>query len=84
MRAMPRRFVIAQWPNAPLWVALVAAVVGRLTHGWVHAYASAVFYAGLTVWAYLEATEGVNWFRRLLGGAFLVYVLVRIAGAVHG
>jgi hypothetical protein len=79
----PRRFVLAQWPNPPLWVALATSLVGRLTHGWAHAYATAVFSAALTVWAYLEAVHGVNWFRRLLGAGFLVFVVARLAGQVH-
>jgi hypothetical protein len=73
---------IAQWPNPPLWVALAGALVGRLTDGRVHDVATAVFFMALTVWAYLEVTDGVNWFRRLLGAAGLVYVLVRIVGAI--
>ncbi|MGZ4275814.1 MAG: hypothetical protein ACXVFK_04040 [Solirubrobacteraceae bacterium] len=82
-RGWPRSFVLAQWPNPPLWVALAAAVVGRLTSGRVHDYATGVFLVALAVWAYLEATGGANWFRRLLGAGFLVYVVVRIAGRVH-
>ena len=82
LRFAPGGFVLAQWPNPPLWVALVAALVGRLTDGRVHAVATAVFFMGLTVWAYLELTDGVNWFRRLLGAAGLVYVLARIVGAI--
>ena len=82
LRFAPGGFVLAQWPNPPLWVALVAALVGRFTDGRVHDVATAVFFMGLTVWAYLEVTDGVNWFRRLLGAAGLVYVLARIVGAI--
>ena len=66
-------------PNAPLAVALIASVAGRLTDGEAHRYASAVFYVALGIWAFGEATTGVNWFRRLLGAGFLVYVVVRLA-----
>ena len=48
----------------------------------MHDVATAVFFMGLTVWAYLELTDGVNWFRRALGVAGLVYVLVRMVGAI--
>ncbi len=82
-RSWPRRFVLFQWPNPPLWAALAAAAVSQVSGGWLYAYARAVFYAGLAAWAYLELTEGVNWFRRLLGAAFLAYAVVRIATAVH-
>lgn len=79
----PRGFVLLQFPNAPLGVALLASVASRFTHGLASAYASAAFYVGLGVWAYLEAVSGVNWFRRLLGAGFLVYVLVRLALDLH-
>ncbi len=82
LRFAPGGFVLAQWPNPPLWVALAGGLVGRLTDGRVHDVATAVFFMGLTVWAYLELTDGVNWFRRALGAAGLVYLLVRIVGAI--
>jgi hypothetical protein len=66
-------------PNAPLAVALIAAVAGRLTDGVAHRYSSAVCYVALGIWAFGEATGGVNWLRRLLGVGFLVYVVVRLA-----
>ena len=57
---VPPSFPVAQFPNAPLWVALVAGVIGRVVEGRGGDYASAVFYAALSVWAYEETTEGVN------------------------
>jgi len=82
LRVAPGGFVLAQWPNPPLWVALAGALVARLGHGRVHDVATAVFFMGLTVWAYLEVTDGVNWFRRALGVAGLAYALVRMVGAI--
>ena len=82
LRFAPGGFVLAHSPNPPLWVALAGALAGRLTGGRLHDYATAVFFMGLTVWAYLELTEGANWFRRALGVAGLAYVLVRRAGAI--
>jgi hypothetical protein len=78
---LPPRFPVVQFPNAPLIVALLAAVVAGQTHGTTHSYAMAVEYLGLTVWAYEELARGVNWFRRLLGAAFVVVLIVRVA---HG
>lgn len=82
-KGWPSRFVIVQVPNAPLIVALAASVVGRFTHGTVADYASSVFYVALGIWAYGEAREGVNWFRRLLGCGFLIYIVVSLALALH-
>jgi hypothetical protein len=79
----PASFPVAQFPNAPLAAALAGILVERLTEGRTHAYAQAVVSVGLGVWAYGELTEGVNWFRRLLGGAGLVYVLVRLGMALE-
>jgi hypothetical protein len=80
-RGWPESFPLAQFPNAPLLVALGGSLVAALTEGSVHAYAHAVFYVGLTVWAWEELTAGVNWFRRALGAAGLVYV-VRVGEAL--
>lgn len=38
----------------------------------------AVFFVGLTIWAYLELAEGVNGFRRVLGAVGLAYVIFAI------
>jgi hypothetical protein len=49
----------------------------------VHDYARAAFYAGLAGWAWGELTDGVNWVRRALGVAGLVYVVVKVGGALR-
>lgn len=74
-------YVVAQFPNAPLLVALAAALTSLfLDDGTAAAdVARSVFYVGLTVWAYEEATDGVNRFRKVLGIAGLLFVVVRIA-----
>ena len=76
---VPPSFPVAQFPNAPLLVAFAAFLVDRLVEGRAGDYASAVFFTALAVWAYQELTDGVNWFRRLLGAAGLVFVVVRLA-----
>jgi len=75
---VPRRFPIIQWPNPPLWAALVAMVVSRLASGLAGSIAEAVFYLAIGAWAYLEIAEGVNWFRRLLGAGVAAYLAVRL------
>ena len=78
-RGWPESFPLAQFPNPPLLAALGGSVVAALTEGAVHDYARAVFYVGLAAWAWEELAGGVNWFRRGLGAAGLVYVVVRVA-----
>ncbi len=75
-----RGYTVAQFPNAPLFAALIGLVASWLLSQGSTAYgiARAVFYVGLAIWAWLELTEGVNGFRRLLGAGGLLYVLVSI------
>ena len=80
-RGWPTRFVLVQLPNPPLLVALAAIATAALTHGRVADYATAIGKVGLAAFAYLELAEGVNWFRRVLGAAVLVQVVVTLARA---
>jgi hypothetical protein len=79
----PRRFPIVQFPNLPLIVAFVAGEAGRFAHGTDHAYTASVSYLAMTIWAYEELTHGVNWFRHLLGAAYAVIMVARVAHALH-
>jgi hypothetical protein len=80
----PRRFPIAQFPNLPLIVAVAAGIAHDFITGTTGRYLQAVAYVALGIWAYDEVTRGANWFRRLLGATFLVIVVVRVAGDIHG
>ena len=77
-RGWPTAFPVAQLPNAPLLLALVGLLVAALASGSVHDYARGAFYAGLAAWAWEEMVSGVNWLRRVLGLAGLVYVVVKL------
>ncbi len=78
-----RGLTVAQFPNPPLIVALLAAVVGRIAaSGTVDDCARAIFYVALTAWAWEEAAHGVNWFRRALGVAALLYIVVSLCAAL--
>jgi hypothetical protein len=81
-RGWPARFPLAQFPNPPLLAALGGWLVAALSTGSVHDYARATFYAGLAAWAWEELAGGVNWFRRTLGAAGLVYVVVKLGAAL--
>jgi hypothetical protein len=75
--------VIVQFPNAPLIIAFIAGETAKHTHAPGHAYASAVSYLALVIWAYLELVEGVNWFRRLLGLGYAISTVVHLALALQ-
>lgn len=74
----PAAFPVAQLPNAPLLFALAGLLVAGLTSGSVHGYGRGAFYAGLAAWAWEESASGVNWLRRVLGVAGIVYVVVKL------
>ncbi len=78
----PERFPLAQFPNPPLLLAFGGWLVAAPTDGSLHAAGRGVFYAGLSVWAWGEMTDGANWFRRAAGVAGLVYVVAQIAALV--
>lgn len=80
----PRDYPIAQFPNPPLIVGLVALGLRYLASGtWADAL-GAIGYVFIGVWAYLEITAGVNLFRRVLGLAGLAYVVVAITRGLAG
>jgi hypothetical protein len=76
----PRHFVLAQFPNLPLLVALAGWALAAGTAGGVHDVGRAIFTIALGAWAWEEAADGVNWFRRLLGAAALAWLVVSLAG----
>ena len=45
----------------------------------IHDLARAISYVALTIWAYEEATDGVNGFRKALGIGALVWIVVALA-----
>lgn len=71
------QLVLAQLPNLPLiaWgvFRLAASAVGE---GQARTGCERLSTAFLLIWAYLEITEGVNWFRRMLGT--VVFAVVSI------
>jgi hypothetical protein len=81
-RGWPRRFPILQLPNPPLLFALSGWVLAGLADGAAHDVGRAVFTVGLAVWAGEEALEGANWFRRLLGVAVFVWIVVGLGRAL--
>lgn len=76
----PRSYPVAQFPNAPLLVALAGSLLARVAGGGGHDIGRAVFIVGLAVWAWGEATDGVNGLRRVLGAGALVWLVVSVAG----
>jgi hypothetical protein len=79
----PRRFPVVQFPNLPLVIGLLSGYGSRYVGGTGHVYLLAAGYLAMTIWAYEELARGTNWFRRLLGLAYLVILVVRVAHGLH-
>ena len=79
----PRSYPIVQFPNAPLIVAFASGLLASHSHSRAHAYAQAVSYLAMAIWAYLELFHGVNVLRRLLGLAYTISTAVHLANALH-
>ena len=82
-RGWPSRFVLVQFPNLPLTVALVSSLAAGLTGGRAAGYATAVSRLALAVFAYLELSDGANWFRRLLGAVVLIWLVITLGHALR-
>jgi len=69
---------IAQFPNVPLSVFLVAVVVRWVAHpsGTAGTVVDVVAAVALITWAVDEVVRGVNPWRRMLGGGVLAYAVV--------
>lgn len=67
------KIAIIQLPNIPLMVWLAATVAGRLLHNNVLMIIASI---ALVIWAVDEIARGVNPFRRCLGAAVLVAILI--------
>jgi hypothetical protein len=77
----PPRFPIVQFPNLPLIIALIAGEASHFVSGTDHAYVLSASYLAMTIWAYEELANGSNWFRHLLGLAYTIILILRVA---HG
>ena len=78
----PRAYPLVQAPNAPLLVALVAALLTFADIGGSAGFWGTVTTVAVLAWALLEIAAGANTFRRVLGTAVLIWVVVGLAG-VH-
>ena len=67
------KIVIAQTPNLPLSVGIVASLLKLLvTTGQINLALDIVAFGSLFTWAWEELFQGVNYFRRALGLIVLV------------
>jgi hypothetical protein len=71
------KIVLAQMPNLPLIVWIVASILALIfTSGKINTVLDVVANGSLFTWAWLELFQGVNYFRRALGLAVLVAIII--------
>lgn len=74
-RTKDGRFVIMQFPNWPLWVAIACYVLLKFVDGPLGIVLFIAMKVVLIYWAILEIVSGVNNWRRLLGLVVFVWVI---------
>lgn len=80
------RYVVAQWPNLPLWLFLAGTVVSLLLPltGVMEMALRLGTAAALLWWALWEVLQGVNPFRRILGSGVALWVLLGLIRQLVG
>jgi hypothetical protein len=69
--------VLGQMPNLPILVWLTATLLNLIpTSASIHGVLETIAFGSLFTWAWQELFEGVNYFRRALGLAVLIGVIV--------
>lgn len=69
-------YVIAQWPNLPLYMIGVSALLSRAGFGQdITRLFQLTTFGSIFLWAYLEITQGDAPFRRVLGAAAMIWLL---------
>jgi hypothetical protein len=71
------QIVLAQMPNLPLIVWIVTSILALIfTTGKINTVLDVLANGSLFTWAWLELFQGVNYFRRALGLAVLIGIIV--------
>ncbi|BDI19690.1 hypothetical protein ANSO36C_54920 [Nostoc cf. commune SO-36] len=71
------KIVLAQMPNLPFILWIVASILSLIfTSGKINTVLDVVANGSLYTWAWLELFQGVNYFRRALGLAVLIAIIV--------
>lgn len=81
-RGWPADNPVAQFPNAPLLIAIGAWIARQVTDGTANDWASAIFYVALACFAFWELVDGVNRFRRIGGAVILAWTVYLVSDAL--
>lgn len=70
-------YIIAQKPNLPIIVWFVSFVLLQFfSIGVVHTLLALISFGAIFTWAWLEIFQGVNAFRKVLGGVVMAFILL--------
>lgn len=69
---------IFQIPNAQLIIAVIGYLLDKFTSGAVQKTGFMVYILAITVWSYLEITQGVSLFRKILGGVVMIITAINL------
>jgi len=73
------KIVLGQTPNIPLIFFLFLTIItALLPDGQLKSSMSQVATCFAFIWAYLELIEGINYFRKVLGGTVIIFIVVNI------
>lgn len=61
------KLAVAQWPNTPLWTAVILWLIGLVPVSELQLFSQWAVIPVILYWAYLEIFFGDSSFRRLLG-----------------
>ena len=69
-------YVIAQWPNLPVYLIMASSLLSRMNLGSdAHRLLQLTTFGSIFLWAFLEITQGDSPFRRVLGAGVMVWLL---------
>ena len=71
------KVVVAQKPNAPIYVAFLFYLSRYFLSDKAGLYGVVCFYAVMLYWSWLEMTSGVNSWRKFLGVSVGIYFLIK-------
>lgn len=74
IRGEDGKAAIIQWPNLPLITWFICSVLAHFTDGSIKTGFSTLSTGFIVAWCYLEISGGASPFRRILGGAVMIFV----------
>jgi hypothetical protein len=76
-----KKYIIAQKPNLPIIVWFITFILLKIPYLKIaHPAISLISFGAIFTWAWLEIFQGVNTFRRILGGIVMAYIIISRLG----